>query len=123
MKNIITLTETNLNNIVSQIIKESESSRIVYGPQIRNKWNEELITKGFTPYYLDLSKKGEYKIVRVKDLMGDLPKTTFYFLTDNEHSKVLKLTENVNELISQYLKVIDLYTKQLVGVVEQKIIK
>jgi hypothetical protein len=123
MEKIIRLTENQLTDIVKNLLKENNGNRIVYGSQINNKRNEELITKGYEPYYLDLSKKGDYKVVMVKDLKKDLPKTTFYFLNGDEYSKVLRLTENVNDLISEYLKMIDLYTQQLIGVIEQKIIK
>jgi hypothetical protein len=123
MKKIIKLTESDLTRIVGKIIKESKSDRIVYGSQISNTLNQKLISEGYKPYYLDLNKKGDYKIVKVKNIKEDLPKTTFYFLSDDEHFKLVRLTENVNKLISEYQNVIDLYTKQLIGVLEQKIIK
>jgi hypothetical protein len=102
---------------------ESKNDRIVYGPQISNKSNLELINKGYTPYYLDLKRDGEYKIVKVKSLKDDMPGTTFYFLSDDEVNKLTKLVENVNNLISEYLNLIKLYKRQLIGVLEQKIIK
>jgi len=123
MKKTIKLTESDLTKIVKRIINETKNDRIVYGDQISNKFNQELITKGFTPYYLDLKKDGNYKIVKVTDLKKDLPKTTFYFLSDDEYSKLEKLTDSINNLISEYLKMIDLYKKQLIGVLEQKIIR
>lgn len=123
MGKIVKITESDLTNIVKKIINETKNDRIVYGHAIQNKYNQELITKGFTPYYLDLKKDGNYKIVKVSNLKGDLPNTTFYFLSDDEYSKLNKLTENVNNLISEYLKMIELYRKQLIGVLEQKIIK
>lgn len=123
MEKIVRLTERDLTNIIQKVINETKNDRIVYSSQIQNNYNQELITKGFTPYYLDLKKNGDYKIVKVSNLKGDLPKTTFYFLSDDEYSKLNKLTENVNSLISEYLKMIELYRKQLIGVLEQKIIK
>lgn len=123
MKKVVKLTESDLINIVKKVIGESKHDRIVYGPQISNKNNKEFISKGYIPYYLDLKKNGDYKIIEVKNLEKDLPKTTFYFLSDDEHSKLTKLVENINNLISEYLNIIDLYRKQLIGVLEQKIIK
>lgn len=123
MKKIINLTEQDLTNIVRKVITESKNDRIIYGPQISNKSNLELIDKGYTPYYLDLKRDGEYKIVKVKSLKDDMPGTTFYFLSDDEVGKLNKLVENINSLISEYLKMIKLYKKQLIGVLEQKIIK
>ena len=123
MKKIINLTEQDLTNIVRKVITESKNDRIVYGPQISNKSNLELIDKGYTPYYLDLKRDGEYKIVKVKSLKDNMPGTTFYFLSDDEVGKLNKLVENINSLISEYLKMIKLYKKQLIGVLEQKIIK
>ena len=52
-----------------------------------------------------------------------MPKTTFYFLSDDEVNKLTKLVENTNSLVCEYLKMIKLYKKQLIGVLEQKIIK
>ena len=123
MKKIINLTEQDLTNIVRKVITESKNDRIIYGPQISNKSNLELIDKGYTPYYLDLKRDGEYKIVKVKSLKDDMPGTTFYFLSDDEVNKLTKLVENTNSLVSEYLKMIKLYKKQLIGVLEQKIIK
>jgi hypothetical protein len=123
MGKVIKLTESDLTNIVKKVISESKNDRIVYGSQISNSSNQELITKGYTPYYLDLSKNGDYKIIKVKDLRGDLPKTTFYFLNELELILLERLTDNINKLISEYLTMINLYKKQLIGVLEQKIIK
>ena len=63
MKKIIRLSESDLTNIVKKVISESKNDRIVYGSQISNSSNQELITKGYTPYYLDLSKDGDYKMI------------------------------------------------------------
>jgi len=52
-----------------------------------------------------------------------LPKTSFYFLDEREVGLLERLVDNVNELTSEYLKMIDLDKKQLIGVLEQKIIK
>lgn len=123
MKKIIKLTESDLTNIVKRVITESKNDRIVFGSQISNGSNLEFIEKGYTPYYLDLSKDGDYKIVKVKNLKGDLPKTTFYFLNERELELLQRLTDNINNLISEYIKIIGLYKKQLIGVLEQKIIK
>lgn len=123
MEKTIKLTESDLTRIVKNVITESKNDRIIYGPQISNKSNLELIDKGYTPYYLDLKRDGEYKIVKVKSLKDDMPGTTFYFLSDDEVGKLNKLVENINSLISEYLKMIKLYKKQLIGVLEQKIIK
>jgi hypothetical protein len=123
MEKTIRLTESDLTRIVKNVITESKNDRIIYGPQISNKSNLELIDKGYTPYYLDLKRDGEYKIVKVKSLKDDMPGTTFYFLSDDEVGKLNKLVENINSLISEYLKMIKLYKKQLIGVLEQKIIK
>jgi len=123
MKKTIRLNESDLTRIVEKVIDESKNDRIVYGPQISNKSNLELIDKGYTPYYLDLKRDGEYKIVKVKSLKDDMPGTTFYFLSDDEVGKLTKLVDNINSLISEYLKMIKLYKKQLIGVLEQKIIK
>jgi hypothetical protein len=123
MEKTIRLTESDLTRIVKNVITESKNDRIIYGPQISNKSNLELIDKGYTPYYLDLKRDGEYKIVKVKSLKDDMPGTTFYFLSDDEVVKLNKLVENINSLISEYLKMIKLYKKQLIGVLEQKIIK
>jgi len=123
MNKIIKLTESDLTNLVKKVINESENDRIIFGSQIENVYSKDLISKGYTPYYIDFKKEGDYKIVKVSNLKGDLPKTRFYFLTDKEHSQLIKLTENINNLISEYLKMIELYRKQLIGVLEQKIIK
>lgn len=123
MSKIIKLTESDLNRIVKKVINESNSNRIVYGSMISNSSNQELITKGYTPYYLDLNKNGDYKIVKVGNLKGDLPKTTFYFLNERELGLLQRLTDNINKLISEYMTMINLYKKQLIGVLEQKIIK
>jgi hypothetical protein len=123
MKKVIRLTEDDLTHLITKVINESSSDRIVYGPQISNKSNLELIDKGYTPYYLDLKKDGDYKIVKVGNLKGDLPKTTFYFLNERELGLLQRLTDNINKLISEYMTMINLYKKQLIGVLEQKIIK
>ena len=123
MEKTIKLTESDLTRIVKNVITESKNDRIIYGPQISNKSNLELIDKGYTPYYLDLKRDGEYKIVKVKSLKDNMPGTTFYFLSDDEVVKLNKLVENINSLISEYLKMIKLYKRQLIGVLEQKIIK
>ena len=123
MKKIIKLTERDLTNIVRKVITESKNDRIVYGSQISNGSNLKFIEEGYTPYYLDLSKDGDYKIIKVKNLKGDLPKTTFYFLDELELSFLERLTDNINKLISEYMTMIGLYKKQLIGVLEQKIIK
>jgi len=119
----IKLTESDLNRIVKKIINESSSDRIVYGSMISNSLSQELISKGYTPYYLDLKKDGDYKIVKVKNIKDDLPKTRFYFLNEREYNLLERLVDNINKLISEYMKMIDLYKKQLIGVLEQKIIK
>jgi hypothetical protein len=123
MSKIIKLTESDLNRIVKRVINESSSDRIVYGSMISNSSNQELISKGYTPYYLDLNKDGDYKIVKVKNIKDDLPKTRFYFLNELEHNLLERLVDNINKLISEYMTMIGLYKKQLIGVLEQKIIK
>ena len=123
MGKVIKLTESDLTNIVKKVISESKNDRIVYGSQISNNINLKFIEEGYTPYYLDLSKDGDYKIIKVKNLKGDLPKTTFYFLDELELSFLERLTDNINKLISEYMTMIGLYKKQLIGVLEQKIIK
>ena len=110
MKKVIKLTETDLTNIVKRVIGENKNDRIIYGSQISNKYNQKLIDDGFTPYYLDLKKVGDYKIVEVKNINRELPKTTFYFLNEREYELLEKLTNNINELSSEYQKIIDLYT-------------
>lgn len=123
MKKNIKLSESDLTRIIEKVINESKNDRIVYGPQISNKSNLELIDKGYTPYYLDLKKDGHYKVVKVNTLKDDMPGTTFYFLDERELGLLERLIENINNLISEYLKMIKLYKKQLIGVLEQKIIK
>jgi hypothetical protein len=123
MKKVVKLTESDLTRIVKRVINENSNDRIVRGDQILNKSNQKLIDDGFTPYYLDLNKVGDYKIVEVKKINRELPKTTFYFLNEREYELLEKLTNNINELSSEYQKMIDLYKKQLIGVLEQKIIK
>jgi hypothetical protein len=123
MGKVIRLTESDLNKIVKKVINESSSDRIVYGNMISNSSNQKLISKGYTPYYLDLNKDGDYKIVKVKNIKDDLPKTRFYFLNELEHNLLERLVDNINKLISEYMTMISLYKKQLIGVLEQKIIK
>jgi hypothetical protein len=123
MRKVIKLTESDLTRIVNKVISESSSNRIVYGDMISNSSNQELISKGYTPYYLDLKKDGEYKIVKVKNMKDNLPKTTFYFLNELEYGLLDRLVDNINELISEYTVMINLYRKQLIAVLEQKIIK
>lgn len=117
------LTESDLNRIVKKVINESNTNRIVYGEMIKNSTSQELLSKGYTPYYLDLRKNGEYKIVKVTNIKDNLPKTRFYFLGENEYGLLQRLVDNINELISNYMTMIDLYKKQIIGVLEQKIIK
>jgi hypothetical protein len=123
MKKVIKLTESDLNKIVNKIINESKHDRIVYGDTIKNKKYQTYISDGFKPYYLDLSTDGDYKIIKVKDITSNLPKTTFYFLDEREYGLLNRLVDNINELISSYKNMISLYRKQLIGVLEQKIIK
>lgn len=117
------ITESELHNMVKKIVNESKHDRIMYGGQISNSSNKELISQGYTPYYLDLSSDGNYKIIKVTDLKKDLPNTRFYFLDEREHGLLQRMVNNINDLISEYIKMIDLYKKQLIGVLEQKIIK
>jgi hypothetical protein len=122
MGKIVRLTESDLTKIVKRVINEND--RIVRGYQISNNKNQKLIDDGYIPYYLDLKIEGDYKIIKVKDIKGDLPRdTTFYFLTNDELFNLIRLVDNVNELTTQYKQMIDLYRKQLIGVLEQKIIK
>jgi hypothetical protein len=123
MEKVIKLTESDLTQVVKKIINESKHDRIVNGEMIKNNRYKSFIEDGFIPYYLDLSIDGNYKIVKLKNLNGDLPRTTFYFLDDREHNQLSKLVDSTNELISNYKKMISLYKKQLIGVLEQKIIK
>ena len=122
MGKIVRLTESDLTKIVKRVINEND--RIVRGYQISNNINQKLIDDGYTPYYLDLKTEGDYKIIKVKDIKGDLPRdTTLYFLTNDELFNLIRLVDNVNELTTQYKQMIDLYRKQLIGVLEQKIIR
>jgi hypothetical protein len=123
MSKKINLTEFDIIRIVKQVINETKSDRIVFGDRILNVKNKEFISNGYSPYYLDLKKDGEYKIVKVNKLDRNLPKVKFYFLNDDEVGKLDKLMNSLNELISEYLVMIDLYKKQLIGVLEEKIIK
>ena len=122
MGKIVRLNESDLTKIVKRVINEND--RIVRGYQISNNINQKLIDDGYTPYYLDLKTEGDYKIIKVEDIKGDLPRdTTFYFLTNDELFNLIRLVDNVNELTTQYKQMIDLYKKQLIGVLEQKIIR
>lgn len=118
------ISESDLNIVIKRVINETKNDRIVYGDMMSNKSliNQHII-KGFRPYYLDLKTDGDYKIIEVKNLKDNLPKTTFYFLDDREYKLLQRLVENINDLISDYIKMITLYRKQLIGVLEQKIIK
>ncbi len=123
MKKIIRLTESDITNIVKRVITESKHDRIVNHHMIKNNHYRSYISEGYEPYYLDLSKDGDYRIVKLNNLNGDLPNTTFYFLDDREVELLSKLVNSTNNLISDYKEMINLYRKQLIGVLEQKIIK
>ena len=123
MEKLIKLSESNLEKIIKQVIKESEKDRISTLGTIKNKQNEKLIENGYSPYYLDFKEKGNYKIVKVNKITEDLPRTTYYFLSKNEYEKLKKLVENVNNLTLSLLEEIELRRKQLIGVLEQVIMK
>jgi hypothetical protein len=122
MKKTIKLSNSDLTQIVKKIINETKNDRIVNGLMINNTKYEDYIKDGFTPYYLDLSIDGDYKIIK-KKLNKDMDQTTFYFLNENEYNQLNKLVKSINELISNHKLMINLYKKQLIGVLEQKIIK
>jgi len=122
MKKTIKLSNSDLTQIVKRIINETKSDRIVNGLMINNAKYEDYIKDGFIPYYLDLSIDGDYKIIK-KKLNKDADQTTFYFLNENEYNQLNKLVKSINELISNHKLMINLYKKQLIGVLEQKIIK
>jgi hypothetical protein len=122
MKKTIKLSNSDLTQIVKRIINETKNDRIVNGLMINNAKYEDYIKDGFIPYYLDLSIDGDYKIIK-KKLNKDMDQTTFYFLNENEYNQLNKLVKSINELISNHKLMINLYKKQLIGVLEQKIIK
>jgi hypothetical protein len=122
MKKTIKLSNSDLTQIVKRIINETKNDRIVNGLMINNAKYEDYIKDGFIPYYLDLSIDGDYKIIK-KKLNKDADQTTFYFLSENEYNQLNKLVKSINELISNHKLMINLYKKQLIGVLEQKIIK
>ncbi len=123
MEKINKLSESDLEKIVKQVIKESERNRIVTSSSVTSSKIRELIENGYIPYYLDFNKSGNYKIVKVTDFKDRLSSTTIYFLTENEYRKLKKLVENVNDLTSALLEEIELRRKQIIGVLEQVIMK
>ena len=123
MKKVIKLTESDLTKIVKKVVNESKHDRIVHGDMAKNNKYKTYITDGFNPYYLNLNSDGDYKIFKIKNIDSDIPKTTIYFLDDHELVLLKRLLESTNNIISEYKKMIDLYRKQLIGVLEQKIMK
>jgi hypothetical protein len=123
MKKTIKLTESDLVKIVKKITNESHD-RITNSEMINNRKYESLVLEGFKPYYLDLTSDGDYKITEFKvSKEGKHYKGKIYFLDKREYGQLNKLLESTNKIISEHKEMINLYRKQLIGVLEQKIIK
>lgn len=124
MKKVISLTETELTQIVEKVIKEQQEDRVVPGRNITKLRIQIYSEQGLTPYYFDSKEYGKYKMVEVTGpLPSNMDRVRVFLLKPKESETINKIINNTNEIILLELKKIDLLTKYITSVLVDKIMK
>lgn len=124
MKKVITLTESELTQIVEKVIKEQQEDRVVPGRNITKLRIQIYSEQGFTPYYFDSKEYGKYKMVEVTGpLPSNMDRVRIFLLKPEEFEKINKIIDIMNDIIPKHLEKIKLLTQYVTAVLVDKIMK
>lgn len=124
MGQIVTLTESELAQIVGRVINEQQEDRVVPGRNITKLRIQIYSEQGLTPYYFDSKEYGKYKMVEVTGpLPSNMDRVRIFLLKPKESETINKIINNTNEIILLELKKIDLLTKYITSVLVDKIMR
>jgi hypothetical protein len=125
MKNKLYLSELETYNIKSMhnLINEQNTRTISKYELEKNDWRK-YNSEGLVPYYLNTSSPGNYKLVEIREpnshsIKYDPNVDRIFLLSPEQMPSIQKLIDSVNELTSEYRKIIDLYRQQLIGSIEK----
>lgn len=124
MKKVISLTETELTQIVEKVIKEQQEDRVVPGRNITKLRIQIYSEQGLTPYYFDSKEYGKYKMVEVTGpLPSNMDRVRIFLLKPEEFEKINKIIDIMNDIIPKHLEKIKLLTQYVTAVLVDKIMK
>jgi len=125
MKNKLYLSELETHNIKSMhnLINEQNTRTISKYQLEKNDWRK-YNSEGLVPYYLNTSSPGNYNLVEIREpnsrsIKHDPNVDRIFLLSPEQMPGIQKLIDSVNELTSEYRKIIDLYRQQLIGSIEK----
>lgn len=78
-------------------------------------------SEGLIPYILDTKVYGNYKLVEVKENEVKLIKHNdrIFLISSEKTPQIQKTIDSINNLTNEYVKIIDLYRQQLIGIIEK----
>lgn len=124
MKKVISLTETELTQIVEKVINEQQENRVVMGRDITKLRIQIYSEQGLTPYYFDSKEYGKYKMVEVTGpLPSNMERVRVFLLKPEEFEKINKVIDIMNDIIPKHLEKIKLLTQYVTAVLVDKVMK
>lgn len=109
-----------LHNIINEEQVRVISIHNLVTPSGWKKYNSE----GLIPYMLNTKVGGNYKLVEVRQddvrsLKHDPDVGRIFLISPEKMPQIQNAIDSVNNLVGEYLKVIELYEKQLIGIIEK----
>jgi hypothetical protein len=124
MSKVIKINESELVDIVKNVISEEENSRVRRPYQV-NPWDlKRYPSMGVTPYYYDSKVNGDYKMVKITtENLSKQEKGYIFLLKPEELEKINRYIEILNKLINAELEKINLLKQMPPSLLAQKIMK
>lgn len=124
MSKIIKINESELVNVVKNILSEQENSRVRRPYQV-NKWDlKKFPSMGVEPYYYDSNVNGECKMVKItSENLHNQQKGYIFLLKPEELEKINRYIEVLNKLIKAEMERINLLKQMPPSVLVDKMMK
>jgi hypothetical protein len=122
MKKRITLTESDLTNIIQRVINEQENSRVRSGYSISDYDFVRFNSMGVTPYYYDSQPNGQSSMIEItKENLKNHKEERIFLLYPEEYEKISNKIDSLNEVIEKYLRKIELLQEMIPTILVEEI--
>jgi len=122
MKKTISLTESDLTNIIQRVINEQENNRVRSGYSISPFDWKRFESMGVTPYYYESKPNGQSSMVEVtKENLKNLKEERIFLLYPEEHEKISNKIDSHNNLVEKYLRKIELLQEMIPTILVEEI--